>query len=779
MEDSLKIAIQEMKNGEEKGFNKVYSATYNRVYFKAKQFMKKEEDAQDLTQIVFIEAYKNIHTLQAPEALFSWLDGITYNQSMKIYRKRRDVLLTEEAEGIFDTLENNDIASMPELTADQKATADIIKGIIEELPALQKAAVIAYYFDGFKVEQIAEMMECSVNTIKSRLNYARKYIKERVEEKEKKEGYRLHAFGLPVLWFSIKMLAEKTTLTVKAAQGIYNGACSSVGLEATAISAGGAGTVGAGTAGTVAGEAAKTAGIGAKFASLTTAAKALIIAGTITVAGLGTAGAVSLVNNGQEEEVVSEIIETSNESEEIETEIVNIDNIITGEDVSQYLSIYDRENRDKVLYPTRISNNEYCFYAEDLEELFVQDQTVVIEILLPRQWKVVNVNFNFETHLINPPETMNEHHNASFEIQIGNNIIVEVVDRREIVEPFELTEEAERQISSFVAAAYQCNYSSVNTGNGWNIFSMSPDDCLFFVKDYIEMVDNEWMVKPNKKDLPFDWYNWIETQEIADFYKYGLGIEIPSDYTYKYENGDSALQINGEIFSTFESRTIQVAGGNVEIVSQDENSIILSGTCYWYDPEETEYQFTISGVPSGNTDVFGGITITDIEITEPESSVAENNFDYRLMAQQCVEVMDNLKQQGLFTESDGYYLYDVNKDGTPEFIICRGTCAADYQYVIYSFDGTNLVESGSTAWGADIYGYPDEKILAVKYVQMGWEIVFHYDMNTTEKISECELQSDYTGGYEFPLGVYKLTKQSACDEESVYKNIMFIVSINQ
>ena len=236
MEDYLKKAIEQMKRGDEKGFNTVYSATYNRVYFRAKQIMKKEEDAQDLTQIVFTEAYKNIHTLQAVEALYGWLDGITYNQGMKIYRKQKDVLLTEEAEGMFEEIESNDISSMPELTADQKATAEIIKGIIEELPELQKTAVVAYYFDGLKVEQIAEMMECSVNTVKSRLNYARKYIKNRVEEKEKEEGYRLHVFGLPVLWYALKKLAEETSLSVYAAEKVYGEACANVGLEATPLS---------------------------------------------------------------------------------------------------------------------------------------------------------------------------------------------------------------------------------------------------------------------------------------------------------------------------------------------------------------------------------------------------------------------------------------------------------------------------------------------------------------------------------------------------------------
>ncbi len=304
MEDNFRNAIKQMQNGEESGFNAVYSATYNRVYFRAKQLMKREEDAQDLTQIVFIEAYKNIHTLKAEDAIYSWLDGITYNQGMKLYRKRKDVLLTEEAEkGIFEALESQDVSTLPELTADQKATAEIIRGIIEELPELQKSAVIAYYFDGFKVEQIADMMECSVNTIKSRLNYARKYIRDRVEEKERKEGYKLHAVGLPLLWYAIRSLAEGTTLTAQAAQNVYNGACVSVGLQATAISgagvAAGTTTAASATAPTVAGGTVQGAGIGAKLTSLTTTAKVMLIAGAVALVGAGTAGVVTVLKDTQ------------------------------------------------------------------------------------------------------------------------------------------------------------------------------------------------------------------------------------------------------------------------------------------------------------------------------------------------------------------------------------------------------------------------------------------------------------------------------------------------
>lgn len=357
MEDSLKKAIEQMKNGEEKGFNEVYSATYNRVYFRARQIMKKEEDAQDLTQIVFTEAYKSIHTLQASEALYSWLDGITYNQGMKIYRKRKEVLLTEETEGIFDALESNDVSSMPELTADQKATADIIRGIIEELPELQKTAVVAYYFDGLKVEQIAELMECSAGTIKSRLNYARKYIKGRVEEKEKKEGYRLHVAALPVFWYAIKLMAGETTLTAQAAQEIYCGACRSVGLQATAIAAKEAadGTDAAKAAETSGGtESVKTAGRAAgsmaKSASFSKAAKALIVAGIIGAAGLGTVGIIHAVNgNGTEiPEKEEQIISQETSEDEVENEVALTSEEDTGSEdgVSTESEETDDENTE-------------------------------------------------------------------------------------------------------------------------------------------------------------------------------------------------------------------------------------------------------------------------------------------------------------------------------------------------------------------------------------------------------------------------------------------------
>lgn len=382
MDETLKKAIQLMAEGKEEGFNKVYSETYNHVYFRAKGYMKNEEDALDLTQIVYVEAYKNIKSLQNPDALFGWLDGITLRQGMKLFRKKKDVLLSEDREGIFETLENEDVSVVPELTADQKATSEIVKGLIDELPELQRVALVAYYFDEMSVSQIAKLQECSEGTVKSRLNYARKYLKDRVEEKEKKEGYRIHVFTLPTLWYAIKMLAEETTLTAKAAQAVYGMSCAKVGLTATAITVSTATAQGAAISATAASSTSvaagvadgtvKAAGIGAKFASFSTSMKAVVIAGSLAVAtAVGGAVYIIALQPEAETEVVPETEVEFEEETAVIAEIVSIeDDLSECMSLCEHVVIDGNETSMSVLFATKTGMNEYTFYAEDIQKHF-------------------------------------------------------------------------------------------------------------------------------------------------------------------------------------------------------------------------------------------------------------------------------------------------------------------------------------------------------------------------------------------------------------------------
>ncbi len=280
IDNELLKGIHLMKDGDEAGFNMVYSKTYNFVYAKAKFIMKNEQDALDLTQETYVQAYKGITSLEDTSNIYAWLGTIVYNQGMRIFRKKKEILLDEGAEGIFDEVVSNDSDTIPEESMEAKATVDIVKGFIEELPELQKMAVLAFYYDNMKIDDIATICECSPNTIKSRLNYAKKFLKDKVEEHEKQNNYKLHTFTPALFILVLKTLlnSDKYNISAHVAESIYGGVCSTTGATVA---------VNTGTA------------VATKV-SLSIGAKIAISLTSLTLVAGSAAGIIIAVNNGSD-----------------------------------------------------------------------------------------------------------------------------------------------------------------------------------------------------------------------------------------------------------------------------------------------------------------------------------------------------------------------------------------------------------------------------------------------------------------------------------------------
>lgn len=232
--EKMRQAIELMKQGEEKGFNYIYGETYNFVYSRAKLAINDEQEVEDLVQEVYVAAYQNIESLKNPDSLYAWLGSITMRQGAKMANKKKNhVLLTEENEGMFEELPDESVKL--ENDAIVRENAGILKGLLEKLSPEQKSAIVSFYYDGLKVEQIAELTETSTGTIKSRLHLARKRLQEYIVELEKKENCSLRGFSAPLLLLAVKMLLEETTLSQASAQGIYNQVCNQVGVQASVL----------------------------------------------------------------------------------------------------------------------------------------------------------------------------------------------------------------------------------------------------------------------------------------------------------------------------------------------------------------------------------------------------------------------------------------------------------------------------------------------------------------------------------------------------------------
>ena len=314
----LKNAVERMQAKDETAFATFYEQTYSYVYAKAKFVMHDEEDALDLTQETYIQAYKGIGSIEDVNNVYAWLGGIVYRQGMRIFNKKKELLTGEEQDYLFDEMESGE--ATPEQTVDKKATADIVKGMIEELPELQRMAVMAFYYDNMKIDDIARVCECSSNTIKSRLNYAKKFLKEKVEAHEKQNRYKLCSISPAIILLAFKgLFAEpEYKMPAQAVENVYAASCNSLGIKmASTAMAGGSASASAGTvAGTTAATAAK-AGLGIK---LGIAAVALLTAGGITAA-------VAINMNHSPQEPVA-VVEEEKKEEDNKQELVSEDNTL-------------------------------------------------------------------------------------------------------------------------------------------------------------------------------------------------------------------------------------------------------------------------------------------------------------------------------------------------------------------------------------------------------------------------------------------------------------------
>lgn len=214
--------IERLKNGDKEAFQTIYNETINDIYRLLIANINKEEICYDLIQEVYLTVHNKIETLQNSEAFRKWIRVITINKMKKYFEKnKREVLLNDDDYGILiDQVEENE-EFLPQEILNSNEKRKIIRNIIEELPYEQKIAVYLHYFDELQVNEIAEEMNCSVGTVKSRLNYARKKIKDEVEKWNEK-GEKLYSSAIPVLAIIIKENINSINISIYDAEKLLD-----------------------------------------------------------------------------------------------------------------------------------------------------------------------------------------------------------------------------------------------------------------------------------------------------------------------------------------------------------------------------------------------------------------------------------------------------------------------------------------------------------------------------------------------------------------------------
>lgn len=259
--EKLTALIAKAQSGDQDAMEELLRAAHTPVSYQCRKLLKDPRDAEDMTQEVLLTVYSRLNLLKNPEAFWGWLNSITINRCMNALKRNHvELQFTEDEDGhsVLDDLEELDEQQVPDKALDNTETTRMIEEIVNSLPEAQRVCTLMFYYDEMSVREIAEIVGVPENTVKSRLNYARKAIKEQVLDYEKK-GVKLYGLSpLPFLLYFLGRAAKEGADPTQAAAAAKR--VMELGVSAAAGGAAATGTAAVSGVSSAAGEAASTAG---------------------------------------------------------------------------------------------------------------------------------------------------------------------------------------------------------------------------------------------------------------------------------------------------------------------------------------------------------------------------------------------------------------------------------------------------------------------------------------------------------------------------------------
>lgn len=159
--------IAKARRGDVEAYNLLVSRWEKRVYNYLWRLVSNREDALDLSQEVFLKAYQNLPKLDDPARFSAWLFRIAHNEAFSLLRRRRP-----EGDLIGERGTRHPGSGL--LPMELSLAVDSALGRLNQD---QREAVLLKVFQGFKFEEMAEILSCPVSTVKSRLYTALDLLK--------------------------------------------------------------------------------------------------------------------------------------------------------------------------------------------------------------------------------------------------------------------------------------------------------------------------------------------------------------------------------------------------------------------------------------------------------------------------------------------------------------------------------------------------------------------------------------------------------------------------
>lgn len=191
--------VAKSKKGDIKAFEELVCRYERKIYTIAYRMMGNYDDANDLAQEAFLRAFQAIGGFRQESSFFTWLSRIVTNACRDELRKRyRKPVESLDKEICLGDLEiKKQIPSSepgPDEIYEKMELQQELQEIIVTLSPEFRCALVLRDIQGFTYEEIAEELECSLGTVKSRINRARNYVKEKLlsQQEQNSQHERLY-----------------------------------------------------------------------------------------------------------------------------------------------------------------------------------------------------------------------------------------------------------------------------------------------------------------------------------------------------------------------------------------------------------------------------------------------------------------------------------------------------------------------------------------------------------------------------------------------------------
>ena len=182
--DDIKI-IENVLEGNVNDFEFLILKYQHMLYASILTIVKNNDAAEEIVQDAFVTAFEKLSTLKNRNYFYPWLKRIAINKSfLYLQHVKKNVRSSEE---VLDFFENDKeiemsraIYNSPESNLLNSEMSKYIKKFVDALPERLRSIIILREIEGMSYEEIAEVMNIPVGTVRSRLHYARDIIKNRL-----------------------------------------------------------------------------------------------------------------------------------------------------------------------------------------------------------------------------------------------------------------------------------------------------------------------------------------------------------------------------------------------------------------------------------------------------------------------------------------------------------------------------------------------------------------------------------------------------------------------